>query len=142
MELSQKNFAPPLVALAAMLSDRRNFAGAEPLGRRAVDLGALPGDANYQRGRALYGLGNDAEAEKFIRQAITLEPQNADAVLILANVHRRQKDYRALLADCETYLHLWPDGPEVAKVKETHEAVKRLLARAPVASPLEPPAKP
>lgn len=141
VELSQKNFAPPLVALAAMLSDRRNFAGAEPLARRAVDLGALPGNANYQLGRALYGVGNDAEAEKFIRQAIALEPQNADAVLILANVHRRQKDYRALLADCETYLRLWPNGPEAGKVKETHEAVKRLLARAP-ASPLEQPGKP
>ena len=130
LELSEKNFAPPLVALAALLSDRGNFAEAEPLARRATDLGAPLADANYQLGRALFGLGRLEEAEKFMQQAIALQPGNADAVLILANVHRRTKDYKALLADCETYLRLWPDGPDAAKVKETREAVKRLLARA------------
>jgi Tfp pilus assembly protein PilF len=130
VELSQEHYLNALCLLAALLSDHRRFADAEPIARRAVDLDPNSWLANSALGNAFLGLNKNKEAEASLAAAVKLQPQNPTLHLLLANAHIRLRDYPALLEDLNAYLQLDPAGPFAGQVRTERDAVRSSLARA------------
>jgi ElaB/YqjD/DUF883 family membrane-anchored ribosome-binding protein len=58
-----------------------------------------------------------------------LKPEFAEAHLLLADIHSRQADYRALVDDLDEYLKVAPDNPSTARIKALRESAQAMLAR-------------
>jgi tetratricopeptide (TPR) repeat protein len=127
IELSDGRFAHPLFALGAILDDQEEFAEAETLTRKGLELDPDSWTGHYYLGLALFGLSRLEEAEKSIHEAIRQKLDFAQARLLLADIHNREKDFRSLLGDLNEYLELAPDGPASARVKALRESAQRIL---------------
>ena len=54
-------------------------------------------------------------------------PESSFRMRLLADIHSREKDYRALLNDLDEYLKLDPDSPIAVRAKGLRSAAERLL---------------
>lgn len=79
---------------ASQLFKAKDYAGAEPLLRRAVSLDAHNKVASYNLGWCLYQLKKYREAIEPIRRAAELDPNDAQAKSMLAQCYREVGDYR------------------------------------------------
>jgi tetratricopeptide (TPR) repeat protein len=131
IELSAGQYAHPLLALGAILSDQEKFAEAESVSRRGLDLDPVSWTGHYYLGLALYGLDRLEDAEKSVREALHRKPDFPEAYLLLADIHSRQRDYRALMTDLNEYLKLVPDGSASGRAKALRESVERVTAQSP-----------
>lgn len=140
IELSSQNYPPPYVDLAALLTSQKRFADAEPLARHGVELNASAWQGHYELARALLGLNQLDPAEKSARQARTLKSDFAPAHLLLANIHIRKQDTRALIEDLDAYLKIEPNGPNSEQARRTREKLQQALAKSqpPPADPPKP----
>jgi tetratricopeptide (TPR) repeat protein len=129
--LSAGQYAHPLLALGAILSDQEKFAEAESVSRRGLDLDPDSWRGHYYLGLALYGLNRLEEAEKSIHEALHWKPDFPEAYLLLADIHGREEDYRALVTDLNEYLQLVPDGLASGRAKALRESVQRITAEFP-----------
>jgi tetratricopeptide (TPR) repeat protein len=75
----------------------------------------------------LFGLNQLEDAEENIREVLRLEPDSAEARLLLADILNRRKDYGALLEDLDEFLKLYPDHPSGVKVKALRDKTVRAL---------------
>src|SRR6201998_1187473 len=105
VDRSKEKYPDAFFWLASMRSDQQNFADAEPLARKSVELNPNSWQANSELARALIGLDRPAEAEKSAQAALKLRPDNALLYLILANAHTQLQNNQALLEDLTTYTH-------------------------------------
>jgi tetratricopeptide (TPR) repeat protein len=110
IELSQGQYAEPLLALCAVLGYRGKFIEAEEVSRRGLELDPTIWSGYYSRAWALFNLDRLEEAEKSLREALRLKSDSPEVYLLLADVHHRQHDYRAVLDDLNEYLKLEPDN--------------------------------
>lgn len=139
IELSGKHFADSYFLLASILSNQKNFQEAEGLAREGLAIDANLWSGHYELARALAGLNRDELAAKSAEEARKRRPDFPELYLLLANLHIRQRDYRALLNDLDTYLNLAPNGEMSEQVRQTRDKVKQELAKSQgVASPPEP----
>jgi len=77
----------------------------------------------YELGRALVNEDKLPEALKSASQAKSLAPSAAIVYRLLSNIHLRQKDYPALLADIDAYIKLDPDSAAGIRAKQLREQV-------------------
>jgi tetratricopeptide (TPR) repeat protein len=131
IELSGGRYAHPLLALGAILDDREKFAEAESITRKGLDLEPDSWTGNYYLGFALSGLNRLDEAEKYVREALRQKTNFPQAHLLLADIHRREKDYRSLVSDLDEYLKIAPDGPASARAKALRDSAQRLILESP-----------
>ena len=125
IELSGGRYAQPLFALGAILDDQEKFAEAEDVARKGLDLAPDAWRGHYYLGVALYGLNRLEEAEKSVREALRQKTDSAAALLLLADIHSREKNYRSLLNDLDDYLKLEPDSPASVRARAIRESVQR-----------------
>lgn len=137
LDLSEQHDQSALYWLASLLSNAQNFAEAEPLARKAVELDANSWQANSELARALIGLDRPEEAETSALAAIKLRPENANLHLLLANIHLELQNKAALLDDLNTYLKLAPTGPFANQARKQRDEVQQELQGAEV-SPAKP----
>ncbi len=139
IDLSGGRYAHPLLALGAILDDRKQFAEAESVTRRGLDLTPDSWKGHYYLGLALSGLNRLEEAEKSVREAIRQRSGFPEAQLLLADIHSREKDYRALVSDLDEYLKTAPDGPTSARARAIRESALRMLVEPQSATALTEP---
>lgn len=139
IELSGGRYAHPLIALGAILDDCKQFAEAESVTRKGLDLNPDSWRGQYYLGLALSGLDRLQEAEKNIREALRQKTDFPEARLLLADIHSREKDYRALINDLDEYLQIAPDGPASARAKALRESALRILFESQSATALTQP---
>ena len=139
IELSGGRFAHPLLALGAILDDRKQFAEAESMTRMGLDLNPDSWTGHYYLGLALSGLNRLKEAEENALEALRQKTNFPEARLLLADIHIREKDYRALADDLAEYLQIAPDGPASARAKTVREAALRMISESPSATALTQP---
>ena len=125
IDLSGDKYCEAEVGLGTMMLDRRDFAQGEITVRRGVTLNPDYWLGQYELGRALLDEDKIAEALKSANQAKSLAPSAALVYRLLSNIHLRQKDYPALLADIDSYIKLDPDSPAGIRAKELREQVAR-----------------
>jgi tetratricopeptide (TPR) repeat protein len=139
IEWSAGQYAHPQIALGAILVDRGKFVEAESVIRKGLDLEPESWTGHYYLGLAMLGLNRTVEAEKSARDALSRKPDFPKAHILLADIHRREKDYESLLTDLNEYLRLAPDGPDSAWAKTLRESVLRVIFQSPNNSALVQP---
>ena len=129
IELSGGRYAHPLLALGAILDGQRKFAEAASVVRQGLQLEPDSWTGHYYLGMALFGLNRLQDAEKSAREALSRNADFPNAQLLLADIHLRRQDYRAVLADLDKYLKLVPQGETSEWAKSVREsAYRRIVA--------------
>jgi tetratricopeptide (TPR) repeat protein len=123
MELSKDTYGEPVIGMGTILLDKTDNAGGEKMIRRGLELSPNFWLGYYELGRACLAENQLAEANKAGEQARSLMPNAAIIYRLLANVHMREKDYPALLADIDAYLKIDPNSPAGAHAKEMRAEV-------------------
>ena len=134
IELSGDRYSEAEVGLGTLMLDRRDFAQGEKAVRRGVELNPDYWLGQYELGRALLNLDKVAEALQAADQAKSLAPSAAIVYRLLSNIHLRQKDYPALLADIDSYIKLDPDSAAGIRAKQLREQVVQKLDTAEATS--------
>jgi tetratricopeptide (TPR) repeat protein len=139
IELSGGQYAQPLLALGILLGYQEKYAEAEGVTRKGLDLDPTSWAGHYSLGCALFGLNRLEEAEKSIREALHWKTDSAEAQLLLAEIHDREKDYGAVLNDLDEYLKLDPDGPTSVKVRVFRARAQQSLVESQTSTALAQP---
>jgi tetratricopeptide (TPR) repeat protein len=72
---------------------------------------------HYALGLASYAMGQLHEAEKEVLEALGYPPKFPESYLQLAQVHARQNNPAAVVADLDAYLRLDSAGPRAEKAR-------------------------
>jgi tetratricopeptide (TPR) repeat protein len=123
IELSSDKYCEADVALGTLMLDRLEFAEGEKTVRRGLELNPNYWLGHYELGRALLDQDKISEALKSADQAKSLAPNAAVVYRLLSNIHLRQKDYPALLADIDAYIKLDPDSAAGIRAKQLRDQV-------------------
>ncbi len=127
VDLSSGQYAEPLFLLSALLSDNSRYEEAATFARKSTAADASSWRGPFQLARALTGLKQFDEAEKFAIQSRDRNPDNAAAYLVLANIHIGRHDYPSLAKDLDGYLKIAPHGSEADRVRKAREQVQATL---------------
>lgn len=130
LQHGSKTYAPPFFGLAGVCVNMNKLAEAEATARAGLAIDGNSWQGHYELGRAQLGLGKLAEGEASVQAAKRLKPDFPSVHLLLANVHRRQKNYSALLEDLDAYLRLEPTGPMSDQARNLRDQVKKAVAQA------------
>jgi tetratricopeptide (TPR) repeat protein len=123
IEMSRNTYGEPVIGMGTLLLDKADNKGGERVIRRGLELSPNFWLGYYELGRACLAENNLADAKKAGEQARSLMPHAAIIYRLLANIHMREKDYPALLADIDTYLKIDPNGAADAHAKEMRAQV-------------------
>jgi tetratricopeptide (TPR) repeat protein len=134
IELSGGQYAEPLFALGAVLTQEERFTEGERVIRKALNLDPTSWAGHYCLGWALFALNRLQEAEKSVRESLRWKSDSPEAYLLLADIHHHQKDYPALLKDLDEYLNLEPDSAVGAKVTALRRKAERAIVESQSAS--------
>jgi tetratricopeptide (TPR) repeat protein len=129
IDLSGGRYAWAQFALGLLLCRRGEYAEAETVIRRGLDVDGSTATGHLFLSDALFHLNRLEEAEKSAHEALLRKPGFASAYLVLANVHARKGEYGMQLHDVDAYLKLEPDGPGTKRVREVREIVRRIVFR-------------
>lgn len=110
IDLSDGDFAPSLFGLSMVFYRQAEFAQAESLIRRGLFVQPKSGVGKYCLGLVQYSLGRTDDAERSAVEALSLDPSESDAYILLARTHERQHNPSAVIADIQFYLKLSPNG--------------------------------
>jgi tetratricopeptide (TPR) repeat protein len=129
IDLSGGHYAWAQFALGLLLCRRGEYAEAETVIRRGLDVDGSSATGHLFLSFALFRLNRLEEAEKSAHEALLKKPGLAWAYLMLADVHGRRGEYGMQLHDLDAYLKLEPDGPASKRVREIREVVRRIVFR-------------
>src|SRR5713101_5391909 len=129
IELSKGRYAVAYFALGFLLCHGNNFAAAEHLIQSGLSLDPASIAGQYSLAWAELGLNRLAEAEKAVREVLRHKTSFAEARLLLAEIHRRQKNFPALVADLDIYLKLDSDSPRSAQLRILRDKLQQALTR-------------
>jgi len=110
IDLTDGDFAPSLFGLSMIFYRHGELAEAESLIRRGLFVQPKSGVGRYCLGLVQYSLGRTEDAQKSALEALSLDPAETDAYLLLARTHERQHNPPAVIADIQSYLKLSPNG--------------------------------
>jgi tetratricopeptide (TPR) repeat protein len=123
IELSERRYARPLMALGAVLCDEEKFAEAEAVIREGLELDDTPWIGHLLMARALFALNRWDEAEGNAHAVILRQPDITDAYLLLAHIHMRQNNAAAVVGDLDAFLKFEPDGAISEQAKKLRAAL-------------------
>jgi tetratricopeptide (TPR) repeat protein len=129
IDLSGGRYALAQFALGLLLCRRGEYAEAETVIRRGLDVDGSSATGHLFLSVALFRLNRLEEAEKSAREALLRKPGFAWAYLVLADVHGRRGEYARQLQNLDAYLKLEPEGPASKRVREVREVVRRIVFR-------------
>jgi len=127
VELSGDKFAEADVGLGAVLLDDGNPSEADKAIRRGLQLNPALWLGHYELGRELLQQNRLADAQSAAEQARQLAPGAPIVYRLLSNIHLREKNYTALLADLDAYIALDPDSPAGVRAKQLREQMQQKM---------------
>ncbi len=129
IDLSGGHYAWAQFALGLLFCRRGEYAQAETVIRKGLDVDGSPATGHLFLSVALFRLNRLEGAEKSAREALLRKPGFAWAYLVLADVHGRRGEYARQLQNLDAYLKLEADGPASKRVREVREVVRRIVFR-------------
>jgi tetratricopeptide (TPR) repeat protein len=117
IDLTGGGFAPPQFGLGAIFCQKQEFLLAETILQRGVEIESGSAIGKYYLAWAQLGLNHLVEAERSAEQALVRNANLAEAYLLLARIHQRQRNAPAVARDLEVYLKL-----------DTHKEFARRMA--------------
>ncbi|PYU60755.1 MAG: hypothetical protein DMG56_14925 [Acidobacteria bacterium] len=129
IDLSGGHYVWAQFALGLLLCRRGEYAEAETVIRKGLDVDGSTATGHLFLSVALFRLNRLEDAEKSAREALLRKPGFAWAYLVLADVHGRRGEYARQLQNLDTYLKLEPDGPASKRVREVRDVVRQIVFR-------------
>jgi tetratricopeptide (TPR) repeat protein len=139
IDLSGAQYAPPLLALSAILVSQKRFVEAEGVARKGLDLDPSSWSGHYYLASALLGLNRLEEAEGSVREALRLKTDSAESLRLLVDIHAHERDYVALVADLNEYLKLDPNSAVGETARALRDRVQQMLVEPPTTPSLAQP---
>jgi tetratricopeptide (TPR) repeat protein len=124
IEKSKDQYAEADVGLGAVLLDQGEVSEADKSIHRGLQLNPNLWLGHYELGRALLKENRLPEAQASAEEARLLAPSAPIVYRLLSNIHLRQKDYKALLEDLDTYLTLDSNSPAGVRAKELRDQIQ------------------
>ena len=138
IELSAEKYAQAMIDLASMFNERKRFAEADPLLRKAIALDASSWRSHYELAVALGGQERFKEALASASAARDLKQDDAQIYLLLYNLHIQTDDFPAALRDADSYLKVEPTGHMADRVRKMREQLQKAVQGASGTSPQPP----
>jgi len=136
IDASGGRYAAAQFGLGLVVCEKGNAAEGEAIIRRGLEVDSTSAVGHLLLGLALHVQNRSAEAEKSARAAVLRKPDLASAYLLLADVHRRKREYASLREDLDAYLRLEPTGPTSDRARRVRESIEKFLPGAD--QPLKP----
>ena len=136
IELSDGKFVPALSGLSLVLCVERRFDEAAATARRNLELDETDPTGHYALGLASYAMGKMPDAEKEVLEALRYRPKFTEPYLLLAQVHARQNNPAAVVADLDAYLKLESAGPRAERARTIRAGAQNALLQQLTGSPL------
>ncbi len=127
IDASGGRYAAAQFGLGLVVCEKGNAAEGEAIIRRGLEVDSTSAVGHLLLGLALHVQDRSAEAEKSARAAVLRKPDLAAAYLLLADVHRRKREYASLREDLDTYLRLEPTGPTSDRARRVRESIQKFL---------------
>jgi tetratricopeptide (TPR) repeat protein len=134
--LSDDKFPDADFALAALLTDQKQYPESEKLLRAGLLMAPDAWNGQMELARVLLATGRLADAEQSALAARKAKPDFSRIYLLLANIHQQQGKNEAVLDDLNTYLKMFPTGPFVAQAKAMRAQTEKALGRTPTPNEL------
>jgi tetratricopeptide (TPR) repeat protein len=128
IELSDGHYAPALFGLGLIdATVTMHFDDAEHEIRAGLESEPNDVTGNYLLGWVLYSTGRLQDAEEIARAVIFRQPRFGGARLLLAQIHIKEHDPAAVVADIDDYLALGTAGPNDDRVRAVRATAYREL---------------
>jgi tetratricopeptide (TPR) repeat protein len=127
IERSDGKFAFALSGLSLVLCVERRFDEAAAAARRNLELDETDPTGHYALGLASYAMGKIPDAEKEVLEALRYRPKFPESYLLLAQVHARQNNPEAVVADLDAYLKLESAGPRAERARTIRAGAQNAL---------------
>jgi tetratricopeptide (TPR) repeat protein len=115
-----KLFVSPYISLAKLEANEGNWKESTDISDQALALDPinLP-EGYYLNALAYYNLNKLDLAEKSVRQGLRMDLENRIPSLniVLADILAKKKDIAGSIAALKMYLKIWPDAPDVARIR-------------------------
>jgi Flp pilus assembly protein TadD len=134
--LSDDKFPEADFALAALLTEQKQFADSEKLVRAGLLMAPDAWNGQIELARVLLATSRFADAEHSALAARNTKPDFAPVYILLANIHHQQGKNEAVLDDLNTYLKMFPNGSSVTQVKAMRAQTEKALGRTPTPNEL------
>jgi Flp pilus assembly protein TadD len=134
--LSDDKFPEADFALAAMLTEQRQFADAEKLVRAGLLMAPDAWNGQMELARLMLAMGRLPDAEQSALAVRKAKPDFPSIYILLANIHHQQGKNEAVLDDLNTYLKMFPNGSSVAQVKAMRAQTEKAMGRTPTPNEL------
>ena len=119
----------PLMNRGIVLVTTKKYVEAETVLQKAVKLKEKSAVTHYFLGQAQANLGKFDEAEKELREAISLGgPEMKEAHRLLAIIYSAKGDKKRAAAEIETYLTLAPQAPDAEQLRQVARQLRGLEA--------------
>jgi tetratricopeptide (TPR) repeat protein len=135
IEVSGDTYGEAEVYLGTLLVEKGDADAGEKAIRRGVELNGNSWRGFYELGKLELGRERLDLALKSAERAKSLAPEAPIIYRLLANIHIRQNDYNALLADLDAYIKLDPDSPAGQRAVQMREQVAQKVAKGNQAKP-------
>jgi tetratricopeptide (TPR) repeat protein len=93
-----------------------------------VTLAPESADAQFELGRAYWGLQRWPDADLHVTKANTLRPDNAAQHILLGNILLRERNAEGALKQYQEYVRLDPTGPFADSARQMVAKIEAALA--------------
>jgi tetratricopeptide (TPR) repeat protein len=129
IDLTGGAFGPSQFAMGMVLCQERDFHQAETVIMRGLQVDPGSATGKYFLGWAQFALNRLVDAEKSVQQALSRRASFAEAYFLLARIHLRQNNSRAVVQDLNAYLKLDPPYPGNAQARALLEQTQQAIDR-------------
>jgi tetratricopeptide (TPR) repeat protein len=127
LELSQAHYAPAQSGLSLVLCIERHFTEAEAAARADLELDPNDSMGHYALALVLYATDRIGESEKSAHDVLRIKSTFPEANLLLAQVHARQNNPAAVVADLDAYLKLDSVSPRADNARAVRAGAQNAL---------------
>jgi tetratricopeptide (TPR) repeat protein len=126
---SNGRYPPSQFGLGLVLCAKKHYDEAVEAVHAGLDQYPADAAGNFTLAWILFSAGRLAEAEKSAHQAVLTNANLASAYLLLAQIHLRQSDLRAVVSELDAYLRLDPSGVHKAQATALRAQAQQVLAK-------------
>jgi Tfp pilus assembly protein PilF len=128
IKLSGDTYGDGEVALGTLLVEKGKESEGEKALRNGVGLNPNSWMGYFELGKLEFNQNRLDDARKSAEQARSLAPSAPVTYRLLANIHLKQQDYRAVLEDIDVYVKLDPNSPASTRARQMREEIVRKIS--------------
>jgi hypothetical protein len=135
--LSDDKFPEADFALAALLTDQKQYPEAEKLVRAGLLMAPDAWNGQMQLARLMLATSRYADAELSALAAQKAKSDFGPIYILLANIHHQLGKNEAVLDDVNAYLKMFPNGTYVAQAKAMRAQTEKAMGKTPTPNELQ-----